>query len=406
MSKSTRPSSWFVFATLAILGLLTFGITTAYLLLLRQSSQLRVGLLTGSSMEPTLRGPRIEMVCEKCQSKNSWTCDAWNPQQEARCQHCDEYLTTANSAYVEGEAIVYVPSILWDKRQKAQGKEPTGLAPIQRWDIAVLETIDADPRLRGQIKRVVGLPGETLAIRNGRIWVDEHPVVPTPTEFMQQAVLVSSWPGTFKQESLDKFISQSPFPIDNQLSINAHDSHQRIPVQDIGIAFRLGKPQSQWNLKLTLRHGLSLLPIELSCYENSAQISVQKSWVTLPNWKPIWINLVVLNNRLWILDEKQPKGSIDLEPLEDGLGWGDLRLVEPDGLVDRCMIYRGLHFRGAYDSNEQNFQADQGWIVLGDNVSISEDSRNWQQERVELAKIRGLLNDRSTLMEGLVRQEP
>ena len=402
MSKSARPSSWFVFATLAILGLLTVGITTAYLLLLRQSSQMRIGRLSGSSMEPTLRGPRIEMDCEHCRSKHSWALDAWKPNREARCMRCNEYLDTSNSALLEGEAIVYFPTLLWNKRRK----DSSDLAPIQRWDIAVLETADSDSEPRGQIKRVVGLPGEAIAIRNGRIWADDQLVTPSPAEFMQQAVLVASWSGGPESQSLANFLLEIPFPIDNQLSINAHDSHQIVPVQDIGIAFRLARPQMHWNLKLTLRHGQSQLPIEFSCYENFAQLTVQGSDANLPNWKPVWINLVVLGNRLVVLDEKDLKGSIELEPLDAGLGWVGLSLAEPDGLVDRCLVYRGLHFRGVRDTAEQQFDADQGWIVLGDNVSISEDSRNWQQPRVNLDRIRGLLKDRPTLMEGLMRQVP
>jgi hypothetical protein len=44
--------------------------------------------------------------------------------------------------------------------------------------------------------------------------------------------------------------------------------------------------------------------------------------------------------------------------------------------------------------------------VLGDNISISEDSRFWDPPRLPSAKIRGLLKRRPTLMEGLVKQLP
>jgi hypothetical protein len=42
--------------------------------------------------------------------------------------------------------------------------------------------------------------------------------------------------------------------------------------------------------------------------------------------------------------------------------------------------------------------------MLGDNVSISEDSRFWDPQRVPTARIRGLLKQRPTLMEGLGKQ--
>jgi hypothetical protein len=115
---------------------------------------------------------------------------------------------------------------------------------------------------------------------------------------------------------------------------------------------------------------------------------------------------LVLGNRLVVLDEQQERCSVELGPLQEGLGWTSLGLAEPEGLVDRCFVYRGLHYRGVRDSEEQDFQSADGWIVLGDNISISEDSRFWEQERVTVAKIRGVLRQRPTLMEGLVKQLP
>jgi hypothetical protein len=107
---------------------------------------------------------------------------------------------------------------------------------------------------------------------------------------------------------------------------------------------------------------------------------------------------------LFLLDEKRVRASIKLGQLDEGLGWANLSLVEPQGLVDRCLFYRGLHLRGVRDIPEQEFGVSDGWIMLGDNVSISEDSRFWDPQRVPTARIRGLLKQRPTLMEGLVKQ--
>jgi hypothetical protein len=70
------------------------------------------------------------------------------------------------------------------------------------------------------------------------------------------------------------------------------------------------------------------------------------------------------------------------------------------------MIYRGLHYRGIRDSPEQEFAAAEGWIVLGDNGTISEDSRYWERPRVDRDELRGILEPRKGLMEGLVKQLP
>ncbi|MFM9064805.1 MAG: S26 family signal peptidase [Pirellula sp.] len=396
-SRASRPSSWFVFTTLGLLGLLTVAVTTSYLILLRQSGQLRVGVLTGSSMEPTLRGPRVELRCGSCTSLNSWTNDAWTPGREVRCQFCNEFIDTSDPIFKDGESVVYVPTIL--KK-----------TPIRRWDLVVIDSQEDEQKEPGQVKRVVGLPRESVSIRNGRLWIDGVETVPSPEEFMHQAILVSSWSKDRGKLNLSEFISLMRFPIDNQLAINAHDSHQLVPVQDIGIAFRMAKSTPSWNIHASLLHGKNSLPIEISCYENDAQFLVGPSegkspetrWIR--DWKPVWVNVIVLGNELILLDEKKVRATIKLGQLDEGLGWGDLSLTELDGLVDQCLVYRGLHLRGVRDTPEQEFAPAEGWIVLGDNVSISEDSRFWAPPRVPNAKIRGLLKQRPTLMEGLMKQ--
>lgn len=350
-------------------------------------------------MEPTLRGPRIELRCGSCMFLNSWTKDAWALDREVRCQFCNEYIDTSESTFKEGESVVYVPTIL--KK-----------TPIHRWDLVVIDSQEDQQKEHGQLKRVVGLPGESVSIRDGRLWIDGTETLPGPEDFMHQAILVSSWSKDNGKLKLSEFISLMRFPIDNQLAINAHDSHQLVPVRDIGIAFRMAESIPSWNIHASLLHGEKSLPIEISCYENDAQLLVGPSEGKAPetrwirDWNPVWINLIVLGNELILLDEKKVRASIKLGQLDEGLGWGDLSLVELEGLVDQCLVYRGLHLRGVRDTPEHEFARGEGWIVLGDNVSISEDSRFWDPPRVPNAKIRGLLKQRPTLMEGLIKQLP
>jgi signal peptidase I len=308
-------------------------------------------------------------------------------------------LDTSDPIVKEGESVVYVPRIL--KK-----------TPIHRWDLVVIDSQEGEQKEPGQVKRVVGLPGESVSIRNGRLWIDGIETRLSPEEFMHQAVLVRSWSQASDALSLSEFVSSLRFPTDNQLAINAYDSHQIVPVRDIGLAFGVAFSASNWNIRVELKHGQKTLPIEISCYENDAQFYVKRPEVTSPdirliaNWNPAWINLLVLGDELFLLDEKKVKASIKLGQLDEGLGWSNLGLVEPEGLVDRCLIYRGLHLRGLRDAPEQEFGRGEGWIVLGDNISISEDSRFWDPPRLPSAKIRGLLKRRPTLMEGLVKQLP
>jgi len=440
-----RPSRWFVVATLGLLVFLILGLIGAYLLM-RQSHVVRVGRIAGSSMEPALRGPRLEIVCTKCQSSNSWTYDAWNPSREARCRFCREYLETSDPKLTQGETVRYVPIRRLKPsaagRTHPQDDRPAGGQSdfVDRWDILVLkarqdDNPEADPTANqaNQVKRVVGLPGETIRITQGRIYADGKPIVPTLREFMQQAVLIAHWelgshspsensPGN----TLEEFLSGLAAPIDNALPINAHDSHQLVAVSDIGIAMRLAQPQSNWNLKFQLAHGDQRIPIELSCYEKDTQVTlmapgIQEGTDSVPSpsppspspqigwirsWQPTWIHVVVLGGRLIVFDEVQERWSVALGPMQEGLRWTELSLVDPPGLIDRCMIYRGLHYRGIRDTPEQDFAATGGWIVLGDNGTISEDSRYWERPRVVRDELLGILEPPTGLMEGLVEQLP
>ena len=440
-----RPSRWFVVATLGLLAFLILGLIGAYLLM-RQSHVVRVGRIAGSSMEPALRGPRLELVCTNCQSSNSWTYDAWNPNREARCRFCREYLETLDPKLTQGETVRYVPirplrpSIAG--RTGLQEDRPSGGQSdlVDRWDMLVLEARqddnpEADPKVNqaNQVKRVVGLPGETIRIAQGRIYADGKPIVPTLREFLQQAVLIAHWelgsksPGENQSgenspgNTLEEFLSGFATPIDNALPINAHDSHQLVAVSDIGIAMRLAQPQSNWNLKFQLAHGDQRIPIELSCYEKDTQVTlvapgIQDGTGSVPSplpqiglirsWQPTWIHVVVLGGRLIVFDEGQERWSVALGPMQEGLRWTELSLVDPPGLIDRCMIYRGLHYRGSRDTPEQEFAAAGGWIVLGDNGTISEDSRYWERPRVVRDELLGILEPRTGMMEGLVKQLP
>ena len=441
--RARRPSCWFVAATLGLLVFLILGLVGAYLLM-RQSHVVRIGRIAGSSMEPALRGPRLELVCTNCQSSNSWTYDAWNPSREARCRFCREYLDTSDPKVTQGETIRYVPI---PRLRPSTARRPSGSQSdlVDRWDILVLEarqddTPEADPKAKqaNQVKRVVGLPGETIRIAQGRIYADGQPIVPNLSEFMQQAVLIAHWelgsksPGENQSgenspgKPLEEFLSGFAAPIDNALPINAHDSHHPVAVSDIGIAMRLAQPQSNWNLKFQLAHGDQRVPIELSCYEKDTQVTlmapgIQEGTDSVPSpsppspspqigwirsWQPTWIHIVVLGGRLIVFDEHQERWSVALGPMQEGLRWTELSLVDPPGLIDRCMIYRGLHYRGIRDSPEQEFAAAEGWIVLGDNGTISEDSRYWEQPRVDRDDLWGILEPRIGLMEGLVKQLP
>ena len=124
------------------------------------------------SMEPTQFGPRYVWVCPECGARfpvsidleSVETVDAQdspeiaNFRQNARfatCPECGRNLVpSASASFRDGDLVEFAP------------RKPS--EPIQRWELALFR--DAAGRLT--LKRVVGLPGERIAIRSGDVYVD------------------------------------------------------------------------------------------------------------------------------------------------------------------------------------------------------------------------------------------
>lgn len=404
--------------------LLAISIAVAFLITLRQSAQLRTGLIAGSSMEPTLQGPRQLTTCPDCKRENAWTLDSWIPSRELKCQYCDAYLDTTDSKPIPGQSVQYVPTLLVNKQGLLPQGAPRSTLPVQRWELAVIRTPDEE---LGQVKRVVGLPGEQVAIQSGRIYINGNPVLPSPTAFMHQAIVVAKWPISTKnkqdnnpQDTPSSFLSSIKYPLLNDLKTNAHDSHQLLPALDAGIALKLRTNEPSWNLHLTMQIDDQEVPIEVSTYERTTTIHAGSlSVATLPkNWSLEWLNFLVLGDTFVILDAKQELGRMPLETFVEShrrnstplnasrVRWTDLPTIDPTNLLQQIILYRGRVYRGANDSDSQTFPASDGWVVLGDNISISDDSRTFPNDKIRILKqhLQGVVLEPESLMYNLTQQ--
>ncbi len=420
----SRPSRWFLSSIAALMVLLAISIAVAFLITLRQSAQLRTGLIAGSSMEPTLQGPKQLTTCPDCKRENAWTLDSWIPSRELKCQFCDAFLDTTDSKSIPGQSVQYVPTLLVSKKGLLPQGAPRSTLPVQRWELAVIRTPDEE---LGQVKRVVGLPGEQVSIQSGRIYINGNPVLPSPTTFMHQAIVVAKWPTSTKnkqdnnpQDTPSSFLSNIKYPLLNDLKNNAHDSHQLLPALDAGIALKLRTNEPSWNLHLTMHIDDQVIPIEVSTYERTTTIhAASLSIATLPkNWNLEWLNFLVLGDTFVILDAKQELGRMPLETFVEShrrnskplnasrVRWTNVPTIDPTNLLQQIILYRGRIYRGKNDSDSQSFPASEGWIVLGDNVSISEDSRSFPPDQTRILKqhLQGVVLEPESLMYNLLQQ--
>ena len=89
-------------------------------------------------------------------------------------------LFVAQGTYVHGQSME--PNLHTDQRLIVE-KVSYRLRDPRRGDIVVVRVPDHEVPL---IKRVIGLPGETVEIREGRVWVDGQPLDEVYLENIQQ----------------------------------------------------------------------------------------------------------------------------------------------------------------------------------------------------------------------------
>ena len=421
-----RSSRWFIYTSTGLLVFLCLAVTLAGLMLLRKASEPLLAEIAGSSMEPTLLGPRIVIDCPECNFSNRWAVDSWNPRFEVRCMGCNRKLEPPDPPIIaSGQRIAY-RTLRWNR------------SPIQRFDTVIINTANDQPR---EVKRVVGLPYEDVAIRDGQLWVNDKLISPTPDQFLRQAVLMGHWSAGNQSASLDQFLKSIHAPLQNNLPINAHDSHAYVPAQNYGVSLRLGAIDGKWKLRLRwIQSGVDIAP-ESRRYFCDLEIASGEStelWVNgisvAPNhhhrgWSSQWLTILSIDGILHVGDHYSlPWDSIGrvLKPAEpesaDGQPNVDLiseRSTDPPNVplvfmetlqgepaIDRCLVYRGIVYRGYRDSDSQRFRSADGFVVLGDNVSISEDSRGAgdASTRIEAQKMRGIVIPERNDLDSLLRQ--
>jgi len=118
-----------------------------------------VGLqVTGGSMAETLRGLHREVVCADCGHRFACGTEAGRIRCRAVCPNCGYAANElASQADVAGDRLLVHKSIF-------------RIRPPRRWEVVAFRHPDNASRVC--VKRVVGLPGETIQIREGEVFVD------------------------------------------------------------------------------------------------------------------------------------------------------------------------------------------------------------------------------------------
>jgi signal peptidase I len=146
-------------ATSARHAVISLAISTLVLALMLRT-WLVLGLIepvtvAGSSMAPNLRGPHVCVTCTKC--KLRFDIGAEFDTDSVECPRCDSLQTLSDPPAIErGDRLVI-------DRTAFQFRNP------RRWELVVFRS-PVDGELT--VKRVVGLPGETIQLQGGEVLVN------------------------------------------------------------------------------------------------------------------------------------------------------------------------------------------------------------------------------------------
>lgn len=119
--------------------------------------------VVSGSMHPTLRGPHYDFHCPVCGARNFPAADRpWSRDARLPCTACSRSeQRVGDLPIVPGDAVLVDRTAFW-RRAPRRGEVIVFRLPGEESKIAV--------------KRVVGLPGERIELRDGKFWANDGPV--------------------------------------------------------------------------------------------------------------------------------------------------------------------------------------------------------------------------------------
>jgi hypothetical protein len=299
------------------------------------------------------------------------------------------------------------------------------------------------PNSPREIKRIVGFPGERIAIENGDLFVNGERYCKTMNETLLQSILVEGCNLSHGERKLDAnsledrallIQTRSEGCIDNRLGINAHDSHRIVPVEDFGVAIQLAgtdqlgtdqlagtdqlgtEPMQHWNIECTLNSAFrsQWVAIALGPEGFTIESSEKKTFVPLKTGSTDypWIVVTMVDGFLLVGTPTTEWMRIPLETRDANVEAKDWNCRSVVGIecksgvlsVENVLVFRDIFYLGQLDSPTQEWDVEDGIVLLGDNVSASTDSRDRWPVRPNLSIIKGIVMEPNNPIENLVQQ--
>ena len=458
--RSSHPRRWFIYSLCGLFIFLCLAMVLAAILLLRRGNLPRTGLITGSSMEPILRGPRFLWTCPNCSESQEFALDTCKSNQPFRCRNCDnidmdsafdfediERLSNQSrpGAQVQFATLRTVRKTRFNEIDKGRA-ERSGL---QRGDIVVFQEFAGAKR---EVKRIVGFAYESVEIGGGDVFINGERWCKSLEQSLRQSVLLNAWERSspssqveqsflpngswgIGQEVFEGVLSASDFKddgvvhprsiafgypaprmMDNSLSLNAHDSHLKVPVHDFGFTFQLSRPDHAWRLNCVMSSLTCRPEVTMELVGNKLTITAEQQTNIIEllhrEDQSLWIAIVMVDGHLVVGSQSKEWLRAKLPSLDDVLADEDERVQSPISIeilsgrlaLDQILVFRDVIYRGQGDSITQTWDSGERVVVLGDNVSASSDSRDRWPDGLSPSSIKGVVLQTESPIEALLRQ--
>ncbi len=354
--------------------------------------------ISGSSMEPGLRGERQVAYCPGCSSETEFATDSFVAGQVFPCEACGRSMQLGRKV-LPAEVQVEMLS----PRQS-----------LRRLERVVLLEPDSP---RAEVKRLVGFPHEKLAFLDGDLYVQGTLFQKNLDQFLEQAIQVADWAEAvgrmvaerpallFRSRSLWPRVTAQPQPHPSPIldGYRCHASEDRWPVvvRDIGVRLQVEVPgRGEAHAELMLWVDGSPHLVRWRCSESGAKFLIGETAVDqdvpanahrCPSPNPPgsrnhgWQTLVLAHvdgRFLGGIDgrEVEVQACRGVFPDASGEQPVGLRLLRGSLAIRAAEILRDIHYRGPRGEEEFALDPGLGYHLLGDNVSNSWDSRQrWPQ---------------------------
>jgi len=328
--------------------------------------------IAGPSMAPALVGDHWNARCAVCQKVTAIGAEAARLPRKPTCPGCGVPLDLEQAPFVPGQRVLL-------DRATYRFRDP------RRHELVAFRSPGEPAKFA--VKRVLGLPGEQVSIRDGELWIDDGRVAKSIHEFREQAVLVGDLRPTAAADPHDHVrwtLGDDRPHVTDDLPYNGALPHQLARVDDLAIEVVLAGPiESPLELRLPGLPAVCRAVLDPTTRTASLSWGDQQSCEEpLPaNGRRIWFGCWDGGCGLWIDD-----ACILSSPRPDSAAntpVGRAEVVTPATTPLRtAQLWRDLYLTpspGGHPAPSESWRLGPDELfVVGDNQAVSEDSRTWK----------------------------